>query len=82
MTSVASGTPTLTVGNNNATNTFAGVITDGGEVVSLIKVGTGTLTLAGSNTFSGGATISAGTLNLACFRRGGAKQHGRLELFQ
>ncbi len=49
----------LSVGNNHATTTYSGVISNTG---SLAKVGTGTLTLTGANTFSGGTTISAGTL--------------------
>lgn len=50
----------LTVGST-ATRIFAGIVTGTG---SLIKVGTGNLTLAGNNTFSGGTTVSAGTLQL------------------
>ena len=41
--------------------TFGGVISGSG---SLTQAGTGVLTLLGSNTYSGGTTISAGTLQL------------------
>ena len=48
----------LTVGNNGTNTTFSGSLSGG----SLSKVGSGTLTLAGANTYTGGTTISAGTL--------------------
>ena len=44
------------------TMTFNGVIGGG---FALIKAGTGTVTLGGTNTFSGGTSIGAGTLGLA-----------------
>jgi autotransporter-associated beta strand protein len=51
--------PTLTVGFNNLSTTFDGVIGGPGTVV---KVGTGTWTLTGVNTYTGGTIINAGTL--------------------
>jgi fibronectin-binding autotransporter adhesin len=51
---------TLTTGGNNASTEFAGVIS--GANGALTKAGTGTFTLSGSNTYTGGTTISAGTL--------------------
>ena len=55
---------TLTV-NNAGSNTFAGVIQDGGgSPLSLIKTGSGTLTLTGFNTFTGGLTVSGGIVKL------------------
>jgi autotransporter-associated beta strand protein len=54
-------TGTLTVGN--ASNTlFAGAINGAG---SLAKVGTGTLTLSGANTYPGNTVVSNGTLALS-----------------
>jgi rhamnogalacturonan endolyase len=59
----ASTNPTWRIGAKNTTNTYAGVIADSG-VSSLIKVGTGTLILTGTNTYSGGTTINAGALQV------------------
>ena len=53
---------TLTVGDNNGTTTFSGTIADGTSRLGLIKSGNGTLTLAGSNTYSGGTTVAQGIL--------------------
>jgi autotransporter-associated beta strand protein len=50
---------TLSVGNNNLSTTFSGVIQESG---GLTKAGTGTLTLTGANTYTGATTVSAGTL--------------------
>ncbi len=61
------GRNNLTVGSNNLTTTFSGLITDGGRGRggSLTKIGTGTLTLNNtfaSDDYSGGTLINAGTL--------------------
>lgn len=61
----ASGTPTLTVGDNNATTTFNGIIQNGAGTMSFAKIGTGTQTLGGQNTYTGNTTVSGGELNLA-----------------
>ena len=50
----------LTVGSNGTSTEVSGSITgDGG---SLVKVGTGTLTLSGVNTYTGATTVNAGAL--------------------
>jgi outer membrane autotransporter protein len=62
----ATATPvSLTIGGDNSTTTFGGVIGQtGGNNLALIKTGTGTLILSGANLYSGGTTISSGTLQL------------------
>ncbi|MEZ5889625.1 MAG: autotransporter-associated beta strand repeat-containing protein [Xanthobacteraceae bacterium] len=58
------GAVSLTTGGNNTSTTFSGVIQDGAGATSLTKTGTGTFILTGDNTYTGGTTISAGTLQL------------------
>lgn len=53
---------TLTVGGDNTSTSYAGVIQ--GTAGVLAKTGTGTLTLTGTNTYTGGTTLSGGTLAL------------------
>ena len=54
----------LTVGNNDASSTFAGIIQDNGGQVALTKIGGGQITLAGPCTYSGNTIISNGSLAL------------------
>ena len=64
---------TLTIGGDNTNSTFDGVITDNWVAINpgtsprgvLRKVGTGTLTLTGTNTYDGLTSITAGTLRAA-----------------
>ena len=51
----------LSVGNNNANTTFSGMLQGAG---SLTKVGTGGLLLSGSNSYTGGTAVNAGTLQV------------------
>jgi autotransporter-associated beta strand protein len=60
------GALNLTVGSNNRSTTFSGVIQDGGSFggtgASLTKIGRGKLVLKHRNTYSGGTTVEHGKL--------------------
>lgn len=58
----ATSASTLTLGENNDVISLTGVTVQnsGGTNLSLVKVGTGNLTMDSANTFSGGLTISNG----------------------
>ena len=59
----------LSIGSSNLSTTFSGVISNqdpfgiyGPLVGSIVKVGTGTLTLTNASSYSGGTTVTTGTL--------------------
>jgi len=55
---------TAIVGALNTSTTFGAVMADNTAALSLVKVGTGTLTLTGNNTFTGGTIVSNGAVLL------------------
>src|SRR5262249_18503625 len=61
------GAGALTTGADNTSTTFSGTIKDfTGEpagTLALTKIGTGTLTLTGTNTYSGGTPVPGGLIN-------------------
>jgi autotransporter-associated beta strand protein len=63
VTNSANGTLSVfTVGETNATSTFAGSIQNGAGRITLVKIGTGTQTLSGANSYTGNTNITAGNL--------------------
>jgi len=67
MADFAAAPSILTLGANNASGSFSGVI--GGDSapnsLSIIKIGTGTQTLSGANTYTGNTLVEGGTLALS-----------------
>ncbi|WP_164935719.1 autotransporter outer membrane beta-barrel domain-containing protein [Bradyrhizobium guangzhouense] len=63
------GSKQLTVGSNGLSTTVSGVISDGGAAGggggSLAKVGSGTLTLTGINTYTGATSVTGGVLEIS-----------------
>jgi autotransporter-associated beta strand protein len=57
-------TATLQVGALGLNDTFSGSMQDGSGILALIKVGAGTLTMTGTNSYSGLTTITNGELIL------------------
>ena len=55
---------TLTVGSNNLSTTFSGVIQDGTGHGGFAKIGSGLLVLTSANTYSGSTNIEAGQLEV------------------
>lgn len=74
------GADQLSVGANNLSTTFSGVIADGGgnggTGGSLIKTGQGVLVLDGVNTFTGGTTILGGKVEIGDAANPGASIAG------
>jgi len=59
----------LTVGSNNVTTEFSGIVQDGGinggMGGSLTKIGAGVFTLSGANLYTGGTTVTEGALGVS-----------------
>lgn len=57
-------TATIRIGDANGSALFSGLIQDGAGQVALVKNGTGTIVLSGTNTFSGAVTLLNGNLDV------------------
>ena len=65
ITSTIAAAIVLTVGNNNTSTTFSGLIENGAAAsMGLAKAGSGTFTLSGSNSYTGITTVNGGRLRL------------------
>ena len=74
MIGTSSGTSTLVVEASSGTTNYSGSIVDGGGLVSLVKAGAGTLILSGSDSYTGGTSVSAGILQIASKTVSGRRQ--------
>jgi autotransporter-associated beta strand protein len=64
ITSGLTGMLNLTIGGDNATKTFSGLIEDGSGTISIVKNGSGVQSIDGTNTYTGTTTVNAGTWQL------------------
>ncbi len=67
----AVGTTTLEIGSLNTNTSIAGALNSGtAKIIALNKVGNGTLTLNGTNAYTGATNVNAGTLSIAGSKTG------------
>lgn len=59
---LAIGAVALSIGNNNSSTAYSGVLSSTTAGNALNKIGTGTLTLGGNNSYSGPTNVNVGTL--------------------
>jgi fibronectin-binding autotransporter adhesin len=72
---VALGASATLTDNNTGTGTINGVISGGLAASSVVKNGTGTLTLGGANSYSGATTLSGGILSVSSLANGGSNSN-------
>ena len=60
-----SGTPTLTLGDNNAAGNFSGKLQNTASTLIVTKIGSGTQTFSGASTFAGDLNVDGGLVAFA-----------------
>ena len=73
------GANNLSVGGNDRSTIFSGLLEDGGSGGSLTKLGAGTLTLTQPNSYGGGTVVSGGILSVKS-RAGSATGSGPVQV--
>jgi phospholipase C len=73
----AGGAPNLVLANT-AGSAFAGVIQNSSGTVTMVKSGSGTLSLSGANTYSGATLVNSGTLQLGAGGSSGSAGTGQI----
>ncbi len=68
----AGGSPNFNVGSDNTSTTFSGVIQNTTGTITLIKYGTGTLTLSGASSYTGQTQLAAGAFSISAENNLGA----------
>jgi autotransporter-associated beta strand protein len=62
---VATTVSTLTIGNNDQSGTFGGLLQNNGGTLALTKIGGGVETLTSANTYTGPTIVNSGTLAIS-----------------
>lgn len=65
------GTKVITIGANDQTSEFSGVISNGCALIAITKTGAGTMTLSGTNSYTGATGVNAGKLLVNGVHTGG-----------
>jgi autotransporter-associated beta strand protein len=76
--SLGSNSPSLTIGTNNLSTVFSGQIQGTG---SIVKVGSGTLTLTSANSYIGATSVAGGFLKISN-QSGSATGSGTVKIFE
>lgn len=71
---LSGGASVLTLGTNNGSSIYGGKIQDGAGTLSLVKNGSGSLTLTGASVLSGGTSVTNGRLIVQGSLTGGMTQ--------